>query len=151
MHVANVLAVLAILALPASAQQPASKPLTATTQSLTTALYAIVPPGVTVKEMRQEGDAFIFSGASANNAALSDFMRKAMDAPGLNTVELREIAADGSQYRYEMSIKVDCSAPGAGKPGAACSAPAKGQSVHKCRINGTLTFQAAPCPAGSEG
>jgi Tfp pilus assembly protein PilN len=133
-----------------AAQTPAPKAATATTQSVTTALQALVPPGVTVGPMRQEGDKYIFGGASGNNAALSDFMRKAMSSPGLRDVELREIAQDGAQYRYEMSIRVDCTAPGASRSGAACAAPAKGQSVHKCRIDGTVTFQAAPCPAGSE-
>lgn len=145
------LALLASAAPGALAQDAAAKPPTATTQSVTAALRGLVTPGVTIQQMRQEGEAYIFSGASASNAALSDFMRKAMASPGLANVELREIAQEGTQYRYEMSLEVDCSVPGAGKSGAACAAPAKAQSVHKCRINGTLTFQAAPCPAGSEG
>jgi Tfp pilus assembly protein PilN len=154
MDVSRVWLLLASLALAssgASAQGTASRPATATTQSVTTALRALVTPGVTIQEVRQEGDVYIFTGASANNTALSDFMRKTMDSPGLTDVELREVAANGSQYRYEISIKVDCGIPGAARSGAACAAPAKAQSVYKCRINGTLTFQAAPCPAGSEG
>jgi hypothetical protein len=154
MHASNVLALVVSLAFPACAvlAQDAPPPApVATMQSVTAALRALVPAGVTVAELRQEGDEYVFTGASATNAVLSDFMRKTMSSPGFSDVELREIAQAGSQYRYEMSIEVDCSAEGASKPGAVCGAPAKAQSVHKCRINGTLTFQAAPCPAGSEG
>jgi len=150
----NFLALVAILAVPAhcaSAQDAAPPPPSASTQSVTATLRALVPAGVTVEEVRQMNVSFLFSGASTSNALVSDFMRKTMESPGLSNVELREIVADGSRFRYEMTIRVDCEVPGASKPGAVCGAPAKAQSVHKCRIGGTLTFQAAPCPAGSEG
>ena len=54
------------------------------------------------------------------------------------------------QYRYEISLKVDCAARGATDPGAICGGAQKPKAVYKCRINGTVTFQAAPCLPGTE-
>jgi len=153
MHAPTAVALFASLAFPAHcalAQDATPPPPTATTQSVTATLRALVPAGVTVEEVREMNVSYLFNGTSTGNSLLSDFMRRTMDSPGLSNVELREIVAEGSAYRYEMTIMVDCSAPGASRPGAVCGAPAKAQSVHKCRIKGTLTFQAAPCPAGSE-
>ena len=145
------LAALVALALTQARAQDTAKPApTASTQSVSQAMRALTPSGVVVGEVRKEGEAFVFAGTSVTNQVLSDFMRKATQAPGATNVELRLVEMQGNQYRYEISLKVDCAVPGARKAGAVCAAPGKAQSVYKCRINGTLTFQAAPCPPGSE-
>lgn len=153
MHAAAALAIagaLLLAAYDAAAQgaQPAAT--TPTADAVTNTLRALVPAGVTVKELRQEGDKFVFSGNSSTNAQLSNYMRTVDATPGFADIELREIAMETSQYRYIMSIEVDCGEPEATRPGAVCGPAAKKQSVYKCRINGTVTFQAQPCPAGSE-
>lgn len=152
MHAVTALAIAGALVLcagDAAAQaQPAAA--TPTADAVTNALRSLVPAGVTVNELRQEGDKFVFSGNSSTNAQLSNYMRTIDGTPGLVGVELREIAMETNQYRYIMSIEVDCEEAGATRPGAACGPAAKKQSVYKCRVNGTITFQAQPCPAGSE-
>jgi hypothetical protein len=145
------LAVVLVIAPCTSLAQGAAKPIpSASTQSVGNALRALTPSGVVVGEVRKEGALFVFTGTAATNQMLSDFMRRAVQAPGAVNVELRSMAAEGGQYRYEMALMADCAVPGATKAGAVCGAPGKAQSVYKCRINGTLTFQAAPCPPGSE-
>jgi hypothetical protein len=123
---------------------------TASTQSVGDAMRARTPSGVTVSEVRKEGGYFVLVGTSVTNQAMSEFMRKALLVPGALNVELRSMSAEGGQYRYEMSLKADCAAADASKAGAICGKPARAQSVYKCRINGTVTFQAAPCPPGTE-
>lgn len=134
----------------AVAQDARPAAFTPTVDAVTNTLRSLVPAGVTVNELRQEGDKFVFSGNSSTNAQLSNYMRTVDATPGLVDVELREVAMETTQYRYIMSIEVDCGEPSATRAGAVCGPPVKKQSVYKCRVNGTLTFQAAPCAAGSE-
>lgn len=142
--------VLAFGASVACAQDSVPKAYAPTVDAVTNKLRSLVPAGVTVNELRQEGDKFVFSGNSSSNSQLSNYMRTVDATPGLVGVELREIAAEASQYRYIMSIEVDCEELEATRPGAVCGPPVKKQSVYKCRVNGTLTFQAEPCAAGNE-
>jgi hypothetical protein len=145
------LAALLVVGLPCAVAQGVSG--AAPSASATTvvgAMRALTPSGVTVGEARKEGDLYIFNGTSASNQILSEFMRRAIDAPGANNVELRVVTMESGRYRYEISLKVDCTARGATDSGALCGAPGKAKSVHKCRISGAVTFQSMPCPSGTE-
>jgi Fimbrial assembly protein (PilN) len=122
----------------------------ASTQSVERAMRALTPSGVNLGNVSKEGDLFVLNGTSASNQQLSDFMRKAVAAPGARNVELRRVERDTNQYRYEISLKVSCAAGGAADAGAICGPAPKAKAVYKCRVNGTVTFQAAPCPPGTE-
>jgi hypothetical protein len=113
-------------------------------------MRALMPTGVNIGSVSKEGDLFVLNGTSTTNQLLSDFMRKAVAAPGVRNVELRQVERVTNQYRYEISLKVSCAAGGAADAGALCGPAPKAKAVYKCRVNGTVTFQAAPCPPGTE-
>jgi hypothetical protein len=139
------------MAVPCGWAQSASSPApSANTQSVGRAMRALTSSGVSIGDIQKNGDLFIFTGTSTTNQQLSDFMRKAAVAPGARNLELRMIQKSGDQYRYEISLKVDCAAHGATDSGGICGAAQKAPAVYKCRINGTVTFQAAPCLPGTE-
>jgi hypothetical protein len=124
---------------------------TFTPQQVSNALQPLVPSGVSISEVRVERNTVVVTGTSPSNTVLSQFLRNTTETAEFERVELRSIEQQGSASRYEMSLEIDCSAQPAAKPGSLCGAPAKAQSVYKCRIDGTMTFQATPCPPGSEG
>ena len=147
------LGLIALMAMtvPCAWAQSASSPApSASTQSVERAMRALTPTGVNIGNIREEGGLFVLSGTTTTNQLLSDFMRKAAVAPGARNLKLRMIEKTTGQYRYEISLKADCAAPGASGPGAVCGTAQKPKAVYKCRVNGTVTFQAAPCPPGTE-
>jgi hypothetical protein len=132
------------------AQSTSSPAPSASTQSVERAMRALMPTGVNIGSVSKEGDLFVLNGTSTTNQLLSDFMRKAVAVPGVRNVELRQVERVTNQYRYEISLKVSCAAGGAADAGALCGPAPKAKAVYKCRVNGTVTFQAAPCPPGTE-
>ena len=104
-------------------------------------LMPLVPSGVVVVQIEVDGARAKVSGQTASNSQLSQFLRSIDSSPDLEAPELMEIAKDGSQYRYAISLTLPCLADSSCKS----PAPAK-QTVHKCTVDGVVTFQATPCP-----
>ncbi len=104
-------------------------------------LQGLLLPGVTIAQVKVSDAQVEFDGRSSSNAVLSDYLRMLNGSPLIESPELLEIAADGSQYRYAIRVTMACLAD------SSCpAAQPKRQSVYKCTINGVTTFQAKPCP-----
>lgn len=125
---------------------PAAAPNAPTARGVRTGLEALLPGGVTILTVEAQGPRWRVTGTTTSNEILSNYLR-ALDADAAFAIpELFEVAAEGSQYRYALGISVECEAPGAGKsPACGGAAPPK-QQIYKCMINGTVSFQARPCP-----
>jgi Tfp pilus assembly protein PilN len=111
------------------------------TDSARVLLEPLLPAGSNIQEIKANGTRIEIRGHAASNAGVSAFLRSIDSSPELERPELMEIAMDGNQYRYVISLTLPCLADKACKG----SAPAK-QTVHKCTVNGVVTFQATPCP-----
>lgn len=104
-------------------------------------LEPLLPSGSNIEEIKASGDRIEIRGHAASNASVSDFLRGIDNSPALERPELIEIAMDGSQYRYVISLTMPCLANNS------CKGPAPAQqTVHKCTVDGVVTFQASPCP-----
>ena len=115
------------------------------------ALMALVPPRLALGEVSVEDDRVRVSGTSPQQGQVSDFLRAIDRAGDFQRAELRNITLNGTSYSFEIGLQVAC-AHGVAKSGPRpCNPPpGKTNAVHKCRVNGTLTFQATPCAPGQE-
>lgn len=111
------------------------------TDSARVLLEPLLPAGSNIEEIKASGARIEIRGHAASNAGVSAFLRSIDSAPELERPELMEIAMDGSQYRYVISLTMPCLSDSSCKS----PAPAK-QTVHKCTVDGVVTFQASPCP-----
>ena len=128
---------LLLIALAVSAAAAADPP----TDSARVLIEPLLPSGSNIEEIKASGTRIEIRGHAASNAGVSAFLRSIDNAPELERPELMEIAMDGSQYRYAISLTLPCLADSSCKS----PAPAK-QTVHKCTVDGVVTFQASPCP-----
>ncbi len=128
----------------------AARPVTLTSTNVSRGLQSYLPTGVTIGDLQLTGSKAVFSGTATQNAQLSQFMR-ALDGSGqVANLELLEIAQRGASYEYRISLVVNCDPSVQHKPGTLCGPAGKTPSVFKCRVNGTVTFQAKPCAPGQE-
>jgi hypothetical protein len=131
-------------------QTGAARPATLSVPNVQRALQAYLPTGVTVGALQLTGSKAVFTGTAKQNAQLSQFMR-ALDASGqFVNLDLMEIAQRGGAYEYRLALVVSCDPNVQHKPGSLCGPAGKAPSVFKCRVNGTVTFQAKPCAPGQE-
>lgn len=111
------------------------------TDSARVLLEPLLPSGSSIQEIKASGSRIEIHGYAPSNASVSTFLRSIDGSPDLENPELMDIAMDGSQSRYAISLTMPCLADSSCKK----PAPAK-QTVHKCTVDGVVTFQAAPCP-----
>lgn len=114
------------------------------------ALQPMLPPGVSILDTRVEGGRAIVAGTSPSNALVSQFMRNLDSAAEFRAPELREVRMEGGRMRYDLAVTIDCAAGGKLGGGVLCAKPAKAGSMHRCRVDGVLTFQGTPCRPGEE-
>lgn len=115
-------------------------------------LSGMATPGVAIGKVLIEGDRAIVSGTAQSNSQVSSFMRAIDASADLDKVELRSISAGGSGVTFELTVQVACQHGLARSGPQLCARPAgKTGGVHKCRVDGTVTFQATPCAPGQEG
>lgn len=114
------------------------------------ALQPMLPPGVAILDTRVEDGRAIVAGTSPTNALVSQFMRNLDSAAEFRAPELRQIRMDGGRMHYDIAVTIDCAAGGKLGGGVLCAKPAKAGSMHRCRVNGVLTFQGTPCRPGEE-
>jgi hypothetical protein len=140
-------------ALAQGARPPApSTPARYEPDKLRSALMAIVPPRLALDAVSVEDDRGTVSGTAKTQAQVSDFLRAIDRAGDFQRAELRSIRIEGDQYAFDIGLQIAC-AHGPAKSGPRLSNPPPGRSntVHRCKVNGTLTFQATPCAPGQEG
>ena len=104
-------------------------------------LEPLLPAGSNIQEIKPDGTRVEIRGRAASNADVSTFLRAIDNSAQLERPELVEVAMDGRQVRYVISLTLPCLADKNCKG----PVPAK-QTVHKCTIDGVVTFQATPCP-----
>lgn len=104
-------------------------------------LEPLLPSGSSIQEIKASGSRIEIRGYAPSNTSVSTFLRSIDGSADVESPELMEIAIDGSQSRYAISLTMPCLADSSCKK----PAPAK-QSVHKCTVDGVVTFQASPCP-----
>lgn len=139
------LALLLVLGTPLAAQDSPA-PAAPSARNVRSGLEALLPGGVTVLSVEAQGARWRVTGTASSNEILSNYLRN-LDADAAFAIpELFEINAEGSQYRYALGISVECDAPGAANSVACGGAAPPKQQIYKCMINGTVSFQARPCP-----
>lgn len=111
------------------------------TDSARVLLEPLLPAGSNIQEIKASGSRIEIRGHAASNAGVSAFLRGIDSSAELERPELMEVAMDGNQVRYVISLTMPCLADSSCKS----PVPAK-QTVHKCTVNGVVTFQASPCP-----
>lgn len=137
---------LAVIALCCSATLSAQTP-EYSKDKVYNALQPLLPAGVGITTVSMAGNRATISGTSSSNAQLSQFLRNADGAPEFEMPELESVATDGTRVQYTIAVDVRCAEGPARSGSALCAgAASRGQAVYKCRIDGTLTFQATPCP-----
>lgn len=141
---------------PAAAQPASSKPADAAARhdpdKLRSAMMALVPPRLVVGEVSVEDDRGRITGTSKTQAQVSDFLRAIDRAGDFQRAELRSIRMAGDQYEFDIGLQIACAhGPAKSGPRLCNPPPGKASTVNRCRINGTLTFQATPCAPGQEG
>lgn len=109
-----------------------------TTDSARRLLEPLLPAGSNIAEIKASGTRIEIRGHAAS---VSTFLRSIDSSTALERPELMEIAVDGSQHRYVISLSAPCLANGSCGP-----TPAPAQTVYKCTVDGVVTFQATPCP-----
>ncbi len=119
---------------------------------LRSALMAIVPPRLMIGGVAVEDDRGSISGTAKTQAQVSDFLRAIDRAGDFQRAELRSIRIEGDGYAFDIGLQIACvHGPAKSGPRLCNPPPGKSSAVHKCRVNGTLTFQATPCAPGQEG
>lgn len=122
-----------------------------TTDQVRTALRALLPAGVLVDEVTLDGERATAKGSAPSNQLVSQFLRRIDDAAEFETPELLTMSVDGARMAYAIDVTVRCPADRAATgPGLCGGTPSKPKSVYKCRIDGTITFQATACPPGKD-
>ena len=115
------------------------------------ALQGLLPSGAYVSKFTVEGERVKLEGSAGNNTQVSDFMRKIETSEDFQAVELEEISSANSGVNFVMHAKIACSATPKATDRVLCGrAPPKAQAIYKCRIDGSVSFQNKPCPAGTE-
>lgn len=145
---AKVLLLLALLPmLPATAQAPAATP---NEGALRAVLRPITPGGVTVTAVKLEGTRATISGRSADNAQISDFLRNIDASPVMEMPQLQEIVRVDAESAFTVTTDVQCptAADAAIDPCRGASPASANPTVHKCTVDGVVTFQSTPCPDG---
>lgn len=122
-----------------------------TTDQVRGALQGLLPAGVLIDEVTLDGDRAAAKGSAPSNELVSQFLRRIDGAPEFEMPELLSISAVDGRMAYAISTTVRCPADRAATgPGLCGSTPRKPGSVYKCRIDGTITFQATACPPGKD-
>jgi hypothetical protein len=139
-------------ALAQGARPPPAAPARHDADKVRNALMALLPPRLVLGEVSVEDDRVRVSGTAPQQAQVSDFLRAIDRAGDFQRADLRNVTRNGTYYSFEIGLQVAC-AHGVAKSGPRpCNPPpGKSNTVHKCRVNGTLTFQATPCAPGQEG
>lgn len=133
-------------AIPAAAAQTDIQP-----AEVKRALQALAPGGVRVAEVMVAGQKATIKGASQNNDQVSRFLRSLNDSKDFRSPSLVSIAKDPGSggSRFELTADIHCPKPGEKAADSLCAPAPKassgGQSIYKCRVNGTFTVQATPC------
>lgn len=114
-------------------------------------LVALAPAGVSVSVARIDDVVVSIVGTAQRNAQVSDFLRALTTSTDFRAVELAEVSMHDGGVSYRISATIAC-ANGIARSGRLlCAAPpGRGEAIHRCRVDGTLTFQAAPCAPGQE-
>ncbi len=128
---------------------PGVAPSTISRERAYNSLVALAPAGVSVSVARIDGDVVSIVGTAQRNAQVSDFLRALTTSTDFRGVELAEVSMGGGGVSYRMSATIAC-ANGLARSGRLlCAAPpGRTDAIHRCRVDGTLTFQAAPCAPG---
>lgn len=139
---------LLLIGTPLAAQDaaPAAPANAPSARAVRTGLEALLPGGVTILTVEAQGPRWRVTGTTSSNEVLSNYLRTLDADAAFSIPELFEISAEGSQYRYALGISVECDAPGASNSVACGAAAPPKQQIYKCMINGTVSFQARPCP-----
>jgi hypothetical protein len=119
---------------------------------LRSALLGLVPPRLMLRGVSVEDDRGSVSGTAKTQSQVSDFLRAIDRAGDFQRAELRSIRLEGGEYAFDIGLQIAC-VHGPAKSGTRlCNPPpTKSNAVHRCKVNGTLTFQATPCAPGQEG
>lgn len=135
---------------PAAGESPAA-PARYEPDRLRNALLGLVPPRLALGGVSVEGDRGRISGTARTQAQVSDFLR-AIDRTGdYQGTELRSIRMAGDQYEFDIGLQIACVHGAAASGPRLCNPPpGKANSVHRCKVNGTVTFQATPCKPGED-
>lgn len=115
------------------------------------AVQTLLPSGAYVSKFTVNSDRVRLDGSAENNTQVSEFMRKIAGSTDFREVELEQIGASSTGVSFVMHLKIACSQAPKSSDRVLCGrTPPKAQAIYKCRINGSVSFQNKPCPAGSE-
>lgn len=136
------------LSQPMAAQSP---PAAFSTPVVQRTVEAMLPSGASIATLEVAGKRVSVQGAAENNTQVSELMRKLDSSEDFERVELEEINNANGRISFKLHVDIACAAATKASGQSLCGrAPPKTQTVYKCRINGSVSFQHKPCPAGSE-
>lgn len=138
---------------PAAGESPAAPaaPVRYEPDKLRSALLGLVPPRLALGGVSVEDDRGTVSGTAKTQAQVSDFLRAIDRAGDFQRAELRSIRMAGDQYEFDIGLQIACVHGAATSGSRLCNPPpGKANSVHRCKVNGTVTFQATPCKPGED-
>jgi hypothetical protein len=128
---------------------PGAAPSTIDRERAYNSLVALAPAGVSVSVARIDGDAVSVVGTAQRNAQVSDFLRALTTSTDFRNVQLSEVSMGNAGVSYRLSATIAC-AHGLARSGRLlCADPAaRGDAIHRCSVDGTVTFQSTPCASG---
>lgn len=138
---------------PAAGERPAAPaaPVRYEPDKLRSALLGLVPPRLMLGGVSVENDRGTVSGTAKAQALVSDFLRAIDRAGDFQRAELRSIRMAGDQYEFDIGLQIACvHGPAKSGPRLCNPPPGKSNTVHRCKVNGTVTFQATPCAPGQD-
>jgi hypothetical protein len=119
---------------------------------LRSAMMSLVPPRLVVAQVSVEDDRGRVSGTAKTQSQVSDFLRAIDRAGDFQRAELLNIRMEGGQFAFDIALQIACvHGPAKSGPRLCNPPPGKANAVNRCKVNGTLTFQATPCAPGQEG
>jgi hypothetical protein len=137
-----------VLSPPAFAQTGASPRISQ--DRITSAVGALLPEGVDVEVIEVRDLQVSVSGVATDTVQLSQFIRRLTDSGDFAPVKLESVSKINTSSGFTLTTTIECSAAGSGQTTTLCgTAPPKTTPVHKCMVNGTITFQGTPCPPGT--
>lgn len=116
------------------------------------ALRSTVPAQVNIDRVTMVEDRAFLSGTSTSQAEVTDFWRRLNQSADFRDVELRRVNCSRGRCDYELSLRVDCVHGAESSGPRLCKLPpGKRNVVHRCVVDGVVTFQDMPCAPESGG
>lgn len=107
-------------------------------------LQTMLPTGVTLGQVTVAANSVTANGNVTSTPLLSQFMRSISGTTEFQRVELQKVEPSSTGNQFTISFQIVCANDA--KTGICAPAKSKSLAIHKCIINGTVSFQATPCP-----